>query len=246
MRFTIHCLILIALPLATTARGADEPAKKGPLAALQGTWKLTALEADGKESDLPETPFWWVIKGNKIYYGGQELARATTDDVTNPRCIDLAFRNPERTLEGIYSADADTFKICVNRSADGVKERPTTFSTRDNPEWRLLVFKRDKERKPDDVAGLGGFVGLAIQVDMDSQKIVIASVLKDSPAMKAGLRKDDVLLQVGTVEVKDLKSVINTIRQAKPGSELMLRIRRGDKEQDVTVKVGVLPFFLLD
>ena len=99
MRYTIPCLILTALPLVTVTRAADEPDKKAPLAALQGTWKLTALEANGKESDLPETPYWWVIKGNKIYYGGQELARAKTDDSTKPRCIDLTFQTSERTLD---------------------------------------------------------------------------------------------------------------------------------------------------
>jgi uncharacterized protein (TIGR03067 family) len=245
MRLTVIGLILAALPTAA-ARGADEPARKGPLAALQGTWKLTALEADGKASDLPEAPFWWVVKGNKIYYGGQELARATADDTTRPRCIDLAFRNPERTLEGIYAVEAGTFKVCVNRSAEGVKERPSGFSTRDKTDWRLLTFKRDKDRKTDDVAGLGGFVGLTIQVDRDSQKVVVAAVQAGSPAMKAGLKKADVLVRVGTLEVSGLPGVIKSIRQAQPNTELVLRTRRGGKEQDVTVKVGVLPFFLLD
>ena len=246
MRFMISCLILTALLLAPAARGADEPAKQKPLAALQGTWKLTTLEADGKASDLPEVPFWWVIKGNKIYYGGQELARAKPDDSTKPRCIDLTFQTSERTLEGIYSVEADTLKICVNKSADGVKERPSTFSTQDKSEWRLLVFKRDKERKIDDVEGLGGWVGVMIMAEKDSKKIVITAAFQGSPARKAGLKKDDILLQVGTSEAIDLQEVVKRIRQAKPGSELMLRIKRGDKEQDVTVKVGVLPFLLLD
>src|SRR5262249_10242075 len=162
-------------------------------------------EADGKASDLPETSFWWVIKGNNIYYGGQVLAKATSDDTTKPRCLDLAFRNPERTLEGIYAVEGDTFKLCVNRSADGVQERPSTFSTRDKTDWRLLVFKRDKDRKIDDVEGLGGFVGVMIQVDMKSKKVVITAALEGSPAMKAGLKKDDVLLKVGTSEATDLQ-----------------------------------------
>jgi uncharacterized protein (TIGR03067 family) len=241
MYLAAACLMLTTLPA-----GPATPGRDGPLAALQGTWKLTALEADGKASDLPEVPFWWVIKGDNVYYGGQVLARATVDDMVKPPCIDLAFQNPERTLEGIYAVEADTLKICVNRSTDDVKERPSGFSTRDKPAWRLLVFQRDKDRKPDDVSGLGGFVGLVLQFDADSNKVVIRDTLKSSPAMRAGLKKDDVLVRVGAAEATDLQAVIASIRQAKPGSELMLRIKRGDKEQEATVKVGVLPFFLLD
>ena len=151
-----------------------------------------------------------------------------------------------RTLEGIYSVEADTLKICVNRLAEGVKKRPSGFSTRDKPEWRLLVFQRDEDRKIDDVTGLGGFVGLTIQMDMETKRLVITGIQKDSPAMKAGLKKDDVLIQVGESDAKELRDVVKRIRQAKPGSELELRIKRGEKEQGVTVKVGVVPFFMLD
>jgi len=49
-----------------------------------------------------------------------------------------------------------------------------------------------------------------------------------------------------TDDATDLQTTVRTIRQVKPGTELTLRIRRGEKEQDVKVKVGVLPFFLLD
>ncbi len=243
MRFPMTCLALTALALVPVTRAAEKPADKTPLPALQGTWTLKASEA---EEQANTTPIWWVIKGNTIYYGGKELARAVVDDSTKPRCLDLTFRTPKRTLEGIYAVDGDTLKICVNRSADGIKDRPAAFSTRDKPDWRLLVSERGKDRKIDDVEGLGGFVGLMIKADKEKQTVVIDAVLEDSPAKKAGLKKDDILLQVGGAEVKELVATIKITRQAKPGSELKLRIRRGDQEKDVTVKVGVLPFFQLD
>ena len=108
------------------------------------------------------------------------------------------------------------------------------------------MFKRDKERKQDDLEGLAGFVGVGLQKKEDSKGLIITVVLEDSPAKKAGLMKDDVLLKVGDQEANDLKGTVSLVRQAKPGTELALRIKRGDKEKDVTVKVGVAPFFLLD
>jgi S1-C subfamily serine protease len=110
----------------------------------------------------------------------------------------------------------------------------------------MLVFKRDKDRKGDEIDGLGGFVGLSLQAADHGKSIQVAAVLKDSPAMKAGLKKDDALVKVGDVEATDLRSVVTRVRQAKPGSELLVRVRRGDKDQELKVKVGVLPFVLLD
>src|SRR5258708_39714687 len=145
MRTVIACLLLVVLhPLASAG---EDQAKTDKLAALQGTWKVKALEFDGKPSDLPEVSFWWVIQGDKVFYGGQELAKLTVDAATKPPCIDLAFRNPDRVYEAIYAVEADTLKICVNRATEGVKERPSSFSTEGKPGWRLLVFSKDKDRK---------------------------------------------------------------------------------------------------
>jgi uncharacterized protein (TIGR03067 family) len=246
MRTTIVCLTLVSLALVAPSRAAGDQAGQDRSATLQGVWKLASVEADGKPTDLPEVSFWWFIQGDKVRYGGQELARLSVDTKTQPRCIDLTFHNPERVYEGIYSMVDDTLKICVNRATEGVKERPDVFSTRDKSEWRLLVFKRDKDRKGDEIEDLGGFVGLSLQATGDGTSIRIESVLKDSPAMKAGLKKDDTLVKVGDIEATDMRSVVSKIRQAKPGSELLLRVRRGEKDQELHVKVGILPFFLLD
>jgi uncharacterized protein (TIGR03067 family) len=246
MRIAILFLTLAPVVLVAPSRTAGDPAGQEGLTALQGTWKVTALEADGKPTDLPDVSFWWFIQGDKVRYGGQELARLTVDTKSQPKSIDLKFNNPERAYEGIYSVEDDTLRICVNRATEGVKERPGVFSTQGKAEWRLLVFKRDKERKGDDIAGLGGFVGLTIQASEEGKSLLIIGVLKDSPAMKAGLKKDDALVKVGEMEATDLRSVVTRIRQAKPGSELTVRIKRGDKEQAVTIRVGIVPFFLLD
>jgi uncharacterized protein (TIGR03067 family) len=246
MRTGITCLLFLALPALLPVRAADDQPKKDATAALQGGWKFTTLEMDGKPVELGEFSYWWVIKGDKVFYGGKELAKLTADTTTTPKCLDLAFRNPDRVYEAVYSIEDDTLKICINRQTEGVKERPNSFSTEGKSEWRVLVFKRDKERKQDDLEGLGGFVGMQLRIPKESKAILIADVLEDSPAKKAGLMKDDVLLKIGDQEITTLRETVNLCRLAKPGSELTLRIKRGDKEKDVTVKVGVAPFFLLD
>jgi S1-C subfamily serine protease len=127
-----------------------------------------------------------------------------------------------------------------------VRERPLDFSTEDKPGRRLLVFTRVKPGEGDANDGLTGYVGVAIQARQGPQQIVIMEVVDGGPAQKAGLKKDDVLLTVGGTEATELRAVVEAIRQAKPGSELTFRVKRGDREKDINVKVGFLPFILLD
>jgi uncharacterized protein (TIGR03067 family) len=237
-------LIMMVVPCAQS----DSPeARSGKeLAELQGTWKLVSLEADGKATEFAEKPLRWVIKGNKVFYARDELAELTIDAKTMPTCIDLAFREPKRVYEGVYAVTGETLRICVNHLTEGVKERPLEFSTAGKPDWRLLVFKRIKAGEKDEPEDRQGYVGIAIKAIEARKAVAIGAVLDGGPAKKAGLKKDDILIQVGGEDATDVPTVVGMMRRAKPGSDLSLRIERDGKQQDIIVKVGVLPFFLLD
>jgi uncharacterized protein (TIGR03067 family) len=245
MTLFISCLFVGVTALPAPEKPADAP-PKGDLAALQGVWKVESLEVDGKEAEFPQNPLRWVIKGNKVFYGGAELAVLKPDDSTSPKLLDLEFVKLKRVLEGIYSVEGDTLKLCVNRQSEGAKERPQTFATEGKSDLRLLVFKRVKDAKGDEAEEGAGFVGIQIRRNDDDTEVSVAAALEGSPAEKAGLKKDDVLVKVGGEAATTLQGVIKAVRAVKPGSELTLRIKRDGKEQDVTVKVGVVPFFLLD
>lgn len=89
-------------------------------------------------------------------------------------------------------------------------------------------------------------MGIAIRLDSERKEVSIGQVLDKSPAEKRGLQKDDVLLNIGTGTASDLKGAVALVRQARPGSQLTFRIRRSGEEREDTVRVGVMPFFLLD
>ncbi len=213
---------------------------------FEGTWKLSYLEVNGKEDSLPSKSPIWVIKGDKILYGGEELGTFTVDTTTSPKTIDLKFASPKRTYEGIYTVEKDAWKICVNNKTEGVKERPHLFSTEGKENWRLLIFQKEDKAEASAPDQLPGFVGMMISVDADTKEVRIMAALKGSPAEKAGLKKDDVLVKVGGVEATDLQAVVKGIRNLTPGTELSLQLKRDGKELDVKLKVGVMPFILLD
>src|SRR5262249_16640265 len=123
--------------------------------------------------------------------------------------------------------------------------RPTDFKTEDHPERRMLVFKREDD-KADPNEGLNGFVGIQVKANAERNEVIIVDTIEGSPAATSGLKKDDVGLKTGDGPATDLRPTVELCRQLKPGTEVTVRIRRGDREQEVKLKVGVMPFFYLD
>jgi uncharacterized protein (TIGR03067 family) len=237
--------VACALALAVPPPAADAPKENEP-ADWQGAWTLESLEIDGKTVEpFGRSRARLVIDGAKLLYGGEEIASLTADARATPKIVDLTFSDPKKTVEGIYTVEKDTLRICLNVQTEGAKERPQDFSTEDKANRRVLVLQRDRTEASDNTAGLTGFVGLALTFAPDSKEVIVSGVLGKSAAEKAGLKKEDVVLKVGDVEVTDLASAIDAVRGKPPGSDLRLHIRRDGKEQDIVVKVGVMPFALL-
>jgi uncharacterized protein (TIGR03067 family) len=238
------CLLLLLAASLAQAQPTGEKVKK-ELDEMQGVWRLVGFEVDGQEAIYQEAKqLRWVIKGDKVFYGGDELARLTLDPAAKPRCLDLAFVKSKRVHEGIYQLDKDRLKICVGVITDGVKERPLKFSNEGIDKFRTMLFVRDKPGT--ELDGAAGFVGVQLRADDKTKEIQIVDTIKDSPAQKAGLKKDDVVLKVGADATEGLQQTVELVRQLRPGSEVVLRVRRAGKEQDITVKVGVAPFVHLE
>jgi uncharacterized protein (TIGR03067 family) len=233
----VACVVFLT---ATSARAEDKKPAKVP-DELQGVWQLIKVEVNGEANDpLGGGSPRWVVKGDKISYGGEEIIQLTADAFTTPRVIDLTFRDPERTFEGIYVVEKGKLKVCLNKRTEGAKDRPDAFETKDKEERVLLIFEKEKAAPANATDGLKAFAGIVIRNEDD--KPVIDAPIKGSPAEKAGLKKGDIVVKVGTTDATDLPTVVKAVREAKPGEKLDFRVTRDGKEVTVTVKVGVLPF----
>jgi uncharacterized protein (TIGR03067 family) len=239
------CLLLLVAAASRAHVPPDGAKPQKELVKLQGVWRLIGFEVDGNEAFLQEhRQIRWVIKENKVLYGGEELARLTLDPEANPKCLDLGLVKSKRVYEGIYTLDKDRLKICVGMMTEGVKERPSRFDNEGIEKYRTLLFVRDKPGT--ELDGAAGFVGVQLRTDDATKEIQVVDTIADSPAQKAGLKKDDVLLRVDSEAATDLHQTVNLVRQLKPGGDAVLRVRRAGKQQDITVKVGVAPFLFLD
>jgi serine protease Do len=64
----------------------------------------------------------------------------------------------------------------------------------------------------------------------DVEGIQIAEVMKDSPAEKAGLKKEDVLVELGGVKITDSESLKEALEPRKIGEEIELKLMRKAKD----------------
>ena len=73
-----------------------------------------------------------------------------------------------------------------------------------------------------------------------SQGILVAQVIEDSPAAKAGLKQGDLVVALDGNPVSDIGSFRNDISFTPPGTERKLTIIRNGKEQEIKVEIGKL------
>ncbi|QQE64867.1 serine protease [Leptolyngbya sp. BL0902] len=75
----------------------------------------------------------------------------------------------------------------------------------------------------------------------DTEGVLIARVVPNSPAAQAGLRDGDVITAIEGQTVKEGSAVQRVVEQSRVGQALTLTLRRNGQEQTLTVRPGNLP-----
>jgi len=70
---------------------------------------------------------------------------------------------------------------------------------------------------------------------------LIASVLKDGPAEKGGLKSGDVILEVDGAKVTGVSQLQRLVAAAPPGKQVHLKVRREGRDLVLTLAVGEMP-----
>jgi serine protease Do len=83
--------------------------------------------------------------------------------------------------------------------------------------------------------GFDPFIG--IRGDANSKEAKVGHVFPDSPAAKAGVLVGDVIASIGGEDVADFAAFKAVINDHQPGDELKLKLKRGDQELEIKVKL---------
>lgn len=81
----------------------------------------------------------------------------------------------------------------------------------------------------------------AFNLPRETRGVVIAGVMREGPAGKAGLRVGDIVQRINDAEVRDTVSMLSRIAALKPGTKATLHLLRGGKAAAIEVEVGMRP-----
>jgi serine protease Do len=96
-----------------------------------------------------------------------------------------------------------------------------------------------------------GFLGVSIQpvseslakaLDLkDTKGAIVASLVKDGPASKAGIKRGDVILSLNGKKVENSRSLSRMAADLSPGTDVKLGVRRKGKSITITLTTGRMP-----
>lgn len=66
----------------------------------------------------------------------------------------------------------------------------------------------------------------------------VTQVVKDSPAEKAGLRKDDVILRIDGENITSVRKLNRIVSELAPDQSVRITVSRGGAEQEITATIG--------
>ena len=70
---------------------------------------------------------------------------------------------------------------------------------------------------------------------------LIASVVKNSPADKGGLKSGDIIININNKKVNNGKALLNIVSESEPNQTIDIEIIRGSRKINLSLKVSARP-----
>ena len=126
----------------------EQPDTAKELKQLQGTWRIVALEVDGKPQPAEKSPKEIIIAGDKLDGLGPEMI-LKIDATKKPKWADLTFKKGDKEfpIRAIYELDGDNFKLCFSMAKAGKafeNKRPEGFDTAGKGTALFLAMRMKK------------------------------------------------------------------------------------------------------
>jgi serine protease Do len=86
-----------------------------------------------------------------------------------------------------------------------------------------------------------GWLGVSVNEPTEGGGLVVASIDRNGPAAKAGIRPGDVLLAVNGERIQTANGLIKAVAAVPPGNNVRVTLRRQTREIEIPVTVGRRP-----
>ncbi len=133
------------------------------------------------------------------------------------------------------------YAVPINASVDVIQQdgKSAKVSVLD------LIEKKEKYKpsgkKPQERLG-GGYTGIVLVPNVvERTPPYVDAVVLESPAASAGLKPDDLIVYVEGLPVNSITAYQEILDRFRPGNEVKLEVRRGEKLQTLTVKLADFP-----
>lgn len=135
-------------------------------------------------------------------------------------------------IKSSYYQDVDDEKLLEAGISGMIKYLGDPYST--------YMDKDTASEFNEDVEGTYQGVGAEIKFD-EKNNVVFGKITDNSPAEKAGILENDILLEVEGKSVKDMKlSAIAELVRGDKGTKVSIKIKRNDEEKEITITRGVV------
>lgn len=166
---------------------------------------------------------------------------------------DKKIDGPEALVETIQSKKpGEVVEISIIRADKTEKLKATLGSAKVMSQSRTFSFPMEPgsnpfleefmERRKGEAPGLGEEAprarprfGVQLEETSASKGLKVLEVVPDSPAEKAGLKKDDVIYQLAGKELKSIEDVKAAMQEV--GEDALLEIERNGKRQKLTIQL---------
>ena len=81
----------------------------------------------------------------------------------------------------------------------------------------------------------GATIGALVRDSVTRQNFVVTDVLRDTPAEKAGLRKDDVVIDFDGIPVESVRRFQRNVAETPPGRTVKMTVERQGMRRQLTI-----------
>lgn len=174
---------------------------------------------------MTTTIFLYREYGDYIALGKSTNGSSSTDTEAEST-ISATLKMFKNLIKSKYIYDVDNIKLvdgALKGYIDALGDPYTTYLTKEEME----EFTEEASSE---------YVGIGIYVSNVDDQILIVGVMKDSPALEAGIQDGDIITKVNGVEYSGAQlSEATSVLKGKEGTNADVTILRNDEEKTVTV-----------